>query len=209
MKKYFSPVVLSRVFVVAISIFWISLFWVNYQDGIFKFWGAIKDTGSLAWGLLVFTIFVSLLQKITRQIFPKIWLFSSLLPLRKSAGIFAFLIILSHGALEIVRKGFGTNIGEILKTALSTEHSIIFGSISFLIMFPVFLTSTSWAIKKMGYKSWKFLQRFTHLAFVFAALHIALLNYFGKGLVDSSAIAILLLYFGGYVYLFITKKKVS
>ena len=139
-------------------------------------------------------IFLSLTQKIMQLHFPKFWLLSRLLPLRKWAGVFAFLIVIGHACATFAKEGVFGDIQGMIDVSFSTHHAAVFGSIAFLIMLPLFLTSTSWAVKTMGYKSWKNLQRFAHLAFVFTAVHVALLEYFGRGRIDWEPIGWLLAY---------------
>jgi len=212
MKNFFSPSVLKWIFISVISILWLSIFWNAYGfRGIEGFnWGIIvHETGELGWELLIFTIFISLFQKTSKIHFPKITIFSRLLPLRKYSGIFAFLIIATHALAEFAKQGIGFfDLTEIFDASFTTHHAAIFGTISFLIMLPLFVTSTDWAVKKMGTKAWKNLQRFTHVAFVFAALHIILLDYFGrKESIEFGPIILLTIYFVGYGYLFWRRKN--
>ena len=206
-KKYTSPIILKWIFIILISALWIKIFVESYTNGYFIWKIVVLETGELSWKLLIFTIFISLFQKISKIHFPKFKLFLRLLPLRKYSGIFAFLIILTHALAELIKRGIQTDFIAIINTVFSTSHAMIFGSISFLIMLPLFLTSTNWAIKKMGAKSWKNLQRFTHAAFIFAALHIILINYFYNGSIKIEPLISLSLYFIGYIYLFIKKKN--
>lgn len=195
------------IFIALILALWLKIYFDAFSDGEFMFGRTVKPTGELAWKLLLFMIFVSLFQKITALHFPKFSFFAKLLPLRKWAGILAFLIAASHGLAEISKRGFDWQ--NIIDASFTTHHAAILGTFSFLIMLPLFLTSTHWAIKKMGYKTWKNLQRFAHLAFVFAALHVALIHYFGRGQIEFGPLVVLSLYFVGYAYLFAYKKLKS
>ncbi len=206
MKKLSSFPFLKWTFIGIISLIWFQIFWTASNNGNFH-WGIIvHETGELGWKLLIFTIMISLIQKILNLHFPKFNFFRRLLPLRKFSGIFAFLIIGSHAFAELAKQGIKFfNLSDILAATFTTRHATIFGTISFLIMLPLFLTSTNWAIEKMGAKSWKRLQKLTHLAFIFAALHVALLEYFGHGEIEGGPIVLLAIYFSGYSYLFTRK----
>ncbi len=209
LKQYLTPKYLNRLMITGIIIYWLIVFLSSYRHGVFNFEEAVKGTGGLAWYLLLFVIFVSLAQKIARLHLPKVWLFAVLLPLRKWAGIFAFLVVVSHSLFQMLDKGIATNISEIIKTAFSTEHAMIFGALAFLIMLPLFLTSTNWAVKRMGYKSWKNLQRLVHIAFVFAAVHVTLINFFSRGEIEFGPLILLVIYGGGYFYLWVRKLQAS
>lgn len=82
------------------------------------------------------------------------------------------------------------------------EDGMLFGAISFLIMLPLFLTSTNYAVKKMGYTWWKRLHRLTHVAFVFAAVHILVLKYQQTGELFLKTTGALTFYVVGYAVVF-------
>ncbi len=150
---------------------------------------AISASGGLTWGLLIFTIFVSLVNKIL----PKLRLASQLLPLRKESGVFAFGFGLLHAFFFIWKiDGWGD-----IPVHLFENFSFTMGSISLFIMLPLFLTSTSWAIRTMGFKAWKILHKLTHVIFVFAGLHIAFIEEF-----EGGPLVLLFVYFClmGYVH---------
>ena len=189
--------------------FWASIFFSVYDDGNFLWEAAVGELGELAWGLLVFTIFVSLTQKIIRLHWPRFTDVGYLLPLRKQTGVLAFLIGGTHGLSALLSEEVST-VSEAFQKAFSTEHAMVFGALSFLIMLPLFLTSTNWAVKKMGMKSWKLLHKLAHLAFLFAVIHVALIDYFTRGEIEAGAFGLLAVYLLGYAYVFWkhhTKKR--
>lgn len=199
---------MANIFIAIISLAWISIFIGAYDSGGMNWGEIVHGTGELAFKLLIFTIFISLAQKICRIHFPSFSLFSRVLPLRKYSGIFAFLIVASHAIAEGVKQHIDfSSLSEITGLLFNTHDAEVFGTISFLIMLPLFLTSTLWAMKKMGAKAWKNLQRFTHVAFVFAVLHVALLDYFIRDRIDMGPLVLLGIYMGGYIYLFVQKSK--
>ncbi len=207
LQSYIVYSILKKVFIVLVSIAWIGAFLGAYQDGNF-YWGrAVHETGEIGWVLLLFVIFISLVQKIVRLHFPKFPWIARFLPLRKEAGIFAFLIIGSHALAEFLNRGILGDRSAMIDAAFTTHHAAMFGSVSFLIMLPLFLTSTNWAIKKMGLKAWKRLQSMAHIAFVFAALHVALIDFFRYGNIEIGAVLSLFVYFCGYAYLWYKKRK--
>jgi DMSO/TMAO reductase YedYZ heme-binding membrane subunit len=195
------------IFIIIICTLWFKIYFDAFIEGEFLFHLTVKETGELAFKLLIFMIFISLAQKITFIHFPKLTIFSKMLILRKWSGILAFIIAGAHGIAEISRRGF--EFETIINTSFTTHNAAIFGTISFLIMLPLFLTSTNWAIKKMGYKTWKNLQRFAHLSFLFAIIHVALIDYFNHGEIEFEAFILLIIYLSGYLYLLFYKKYKS
>ncbi|NCS67358.1 hypothetical protein GW777_03170 [Candidatus Peregrinibacteria bacterium] len=209
LKKILNPVLLNRVMIAGVIGAWLIIFFINFHNGTFDFEEAVKNTGGLAWYLLLFVIFISLAQKLMRIFWPKFWLLAPFLPLRKWAGIFVFLVVCSHVIFKILLNSLGTDISAIISMTFSTDHAMIFGSLAFLVLLPLFLTSTQWAVKRMGFKAWKRLQRFSHLAFVLAALHVALIDFFSRGEIEAGPILLLTVYFAGYGYLWWHKLKQS
>lgn len=189
------------VFWAVVTAWWVSIYVRSGDAAGFDWSEAVRGTGRLAWGLLLFTIFISLLHKL----FPRVFLFDTLLPLRKHAGIFAFLLILSHAVGLFIRSGILGNVGAMVGFAFSASQAISFGSYAFLILLPVFLTSTAWAVRTMGYRSWKRLQRITHVAFVLAALHIMLLPNYSDWVEMMDPGVALGLYVLGYAFLFLRR----
>ena len=195
--KFLRPNILKTIFYVLVSAKWFSsfLFAGNHTEHL------IKELGELAWVLLLFVIFVSLLNKLliahgfVRNIFARV------LFLRKQAGIFMFFIAFSHAFTYL-----GQFPGRMLEFAFSPIHAAGWGSLAMIAFLPVLITSTEFAVKKMGFRLWKNVQRITHMGFVFVCLHVALLNYFGRGRLDFAPLMLLGLYVAGYLYLFLRRQ---
>ena len=183
------------------SLIWIVIVFGSMQGDTFLWSQAVRATGNLAWALLIFTIYISLLHKLCKRN----WLLRNLFPLRKYTGVLAFIIAGSHAVLEFLKRGITTDITALARTAFSTQYAMVFGTIAFLIMLPLFLTSTNWAVEKMGYRAWKNLQRLAHVAFVAAALHIALMAYSYNGTIQYEPLGLLAVYSLGYGYLWLKK----
>lgn len=192
------------ILIAVISISWLMIFLESYQDSRFYWSSAVHETGEMAWFLLMFTVFVSLFYKLSIEI-KILNKFSSglakILPLRKYTGIFAFLIAFSH-VVATAFKIEANFFSEDFYTFISEDISMTFGMIAFLAMLPAFITSTEFAIKKLGGKFWKNIQRLTHIAFIFTALHIAFLKS-----IEIGPFIILSIYFLGYGYLWSRKLK--
>jgi DMSO/TMAO reductase YedYZ heme-binding membrane subunit len=66
-------------------------------------------------------------------------------------------------------------------------NPILFGVMAFLLFIPLYVTSTDWAVAKLGFRGWKSIHRIVYIAFILAALHFtnintALFDNFSKGL---------------------------
>lgn len=198
LNQFLKPRLLKVIFYVFISLAWVSTLFNN----AFRFAPSIKDLGSLAWVLILFVIFVSLLNKlfisfkIPNPVLPRI------LFLRKQAGIFFYLIAFSHAGLYLAQ--FTENP---IQYAFSPIYATGFGSLAMLILLPVFITSTEFAVRKLGFKIWKIIQRLTHIGFVLIALHVALLNYFIQTRINFDAILFLGIYLLGYLVLFLRHRR--
>ncbi len=54
---------------------------------------------------------------------------------------------------------------------------LIFGFLALILTIPLTLTSSTWAMKKMG-KYWKMLHRTVYLILIFTVLHVVLLKWY-------------------------------
>ncbi len=177
----------------------------SIHDGDIVWKIARDESGEFAWKLLIFTIFISLLSKL----FPKIIILKQLFPLRKHAGLLVFFIVLCHAIFHFLRTGVLGDISGMYFESVTQDWAILIGTISFLIMIPLTITSTSYAIKKIGYKSWKLLHKATHIVFILAALHISFIKFSLYNEIESGPIVILTLYLLGYGWIFWHNKKQS
>lgn len=201
LSKYLSVTYTKWLFWIVVSFVWGTIFFQSYSEDLFDWQAAVHGTGELAWKLLLFTIFISLLQKL----FPRVGVFAKLLPLRKYTGIFSFLIAMSHVFASLIQYGVIHSFAQTLGFVID-DISMAFGMIAFLVMLPVFLTSTNYMQKKKGYRFWKNVQRLTHLGFIFTAVHIIFIKFMQTGDLDLVPLIPLSVYMIGYGYLFIRKK---
>lgn len=195
---------LRNLFWILISLIWLAILFESKNDTSLDWSNAVRETGELSWRLLVFTIYIGLLRKI----FKYSWI-KKLCTLRKHAGIFAWLVATSHFIFEFVKRYLyrDTDFINFLQSAFSDDHAMIFGSLAWLIMLPALLTSTNWAVINIGANKWKIIQRLTHVAFVFAGLHFALISYFSYQHINLQPIILLSIYIIAYIALFIHKKR--
>jgi len=197
-KKYYNEQYLKWIVWLWVSMWWLSIFFESYSHGSMQWGEMVKETGELTWYLLIFTIMISLLHKL----FPRVWQINNIVPLRKYTGICCWLIALTHAGSEMLKRGIASDPVAIANTALSMENGMIFGAASFLIMLPLFVTSTNYAVQKMGYLWWKRLHTLTHIAFVLAAAHILVLKFQSDGEIYLKTAGIMSLYVVGYGVVF-------
>jgi sulfoxide reductase heme-binding subunit YedZ len=83
---------------------------------------------------------------------------------KKPFGLFAFVYAVLHG--------FAYLVDESCDLAAFAQNGVaVTGALATLIMLPLALTSTSWAMRKMG-KNWKRMQRMVYLAAILIAAHM-------------------------------------
>ena len=82
---------------------------------------------------------------------------------RRGLGVTGFVFIFFH-ILAATQFYFKWDAGMEYFSLNPLENPIIFGAFSFLILIPVALTSTDWAMAKMG-GNWKTVQRLVYVAF--------------------------------------------
>jgi sulfoxide reductase heme-binding subunit YedZ len=119
------------------------------------------NTGTCTLVFLLITLSVTPLRKLTRQY----WLIG----LRRMLGLFAFF----YGTLHLMTylwfdKSF--DIHEIVKDVAKRKF-ITAGMTAFALMIPLALTSTKWAIRKLGGKRWQFLHRLIYFSAAAGVIH--------------------------------------
>ncbi|NCN24266.1 MAG: hypothetical protein COU65_02225 [Candidatus Pacebacteria bacterium CG10_big_fil_rev_8_21_14_0_10_42_12] len=132
-----------------------------------------KKFGTLGFILYVFTLLPSLIRRLKLTTIQPIG--TTLMVFRRHLGILMFLSIYTHQfftttliALVIAKFNFANFAPNLL------IHHIV-GYIALGILFPLWLTSNDFSVKKMG-KWWKVLHRFTYLAMFFIMIHVALVG---------------------------------
>lgn len=175
----------------------------SFSDGSIIWKKARNESGELGWHLLLFIIFIGLFTKIS----PKTKFLKQLLPLRKEAGIFVYLIISAHAIFHFLRRGVWGDFSGMIFETFQSHWVILLGAIAFLLMLPLFLTSNTFSIRKMGGKLWKRLHLLSHLIFVLASIHVAFAKYPEKQEIDVIPLVFLTLYGLGYGYIFWKTKQ--
>ena len=138
-------------------------------------WGAVTNTlgpdptAALAFAtglttlrLLAITLAISPL----RRLWPRL---SWLIKFRRLLGLFAFFYASLH-MLTYVALYASFNLATIVSDV--TKRRFIFvGVAAYLLLLPLALTSTNWAIRKLGGKRWNRLHKLVYLAAVCGVIH--------------------------------------
>ena len=94
---------------------------------------------------------------------------NSLILYRKSLGLFAFFYGLLHG-LHYYQMDVQWD-WSVIREDLTIRRFFIAGMAALLLMLPLALTSSNWAIRKMGGKRWQALHRLAYLAGIAGVTH--------------------------------------
>jgi rubredoxin/DMSO/TMAO reductase YedYZ heme-binding membrane subunit len=98
-------------------------------------------------------------------------LFTTILPLRKQLGILMGTLAVVHGFSYLIPYGETMQ----LFTSGGQPTFLFFGLIAMWLSMPLTLTSSSWAMRRLG-KNWKRLHRTVYVIALFVILHIALIR---------------------------------
>ncbi len=126
---------------------------------------AIRTTGMLTLVFLVLTLFVTPLRRITGV--------AMTIAVRRTLGLFAFFYLFVHVSLF-----YGLDRAASLS---STIHEMLarrylqIGTVAFLLMIPLALTSTNGMVLRLGAKRWKKLHRLTYLIAALGCIHYVML----------------------------------
>jgi sulfoxide reductase heme-binding subunit YedZ len=119
------------------------------------------STGDWTLIFLLITLSITPLRKLTRQYWLITW--------RRMLGLFAFF----YGSLHLMTyvwldKFF--DVSEMLKD-LAKRKFITAGMTAFVLMIPLAVTSTKWAIRKLGGKRWQMLHRLIYFSASAGVIH--------------------------------------
>ncbi|MFK7966259.1 MAG: sulfite oxidase heme-binding subunit YedZ [Burkholderiaceae bacterium] len=123
------------------------------------------ETGLWALRLLLVTLALSPLQKLTR------WRFA--IPIRRPIGVATFFYASVHAASFLVFDQL-LDPAAILTETLE-RPSILLGMTAWLLLIPMALSSNSFAVRRLGFARWKALHRASYLVTVLVCLHFFML----------------------------------
>jgi sulfoxide reductase heme-binding subunit YedZ len=139
------------------------LLWGFFHDGL----GAnpieyiTHSTGDWTLRFLLITLLITPLRKLTRQY----WL----IRYRRMLGLFAFF----YGCLHLMTYVWLDKFFEFreMLADVGKRPFITAGFTAFLLMVPLALTSTAWAVRKLGGKRWQNLHRLIYVSAIAGVIH--------------------------------------
>jgi methionine sulfoxide reductase heme-binding subunit len=164
MLKYFKPVVFLACLVPLALLAWRGL---NASRGFQPDLGAnpieaiTHATGDWTMRFLLITLAVTPLRRLTRQY----WLIG----LRRMFGLFAFF----YGTLHLMTWVWLDKFFDVhdMLADIAKRRFITAGMTAFALMIPLALTSTKWAIRKLGGKRWQMLHRLIYFSAIVGVIH--------------------------------------
>ena len=126
-------------------------------------------TGELALYYLLGSLFLGTLVGFQLR-FPA-WLRFLLLG-RRFLGVVTFLYLAAHVFLYLAMEGFELQAF----TQLVTKLYLILGLAAWLILLAMAVTSNDFSLRRLGFRRWKLLHRFVHLAAALVTVHVLLIE---------------------------------
>jgi sulfoxide reductase heme-binding subunit YedZ len=150
---------------------WIACLW---QFGLLVYGAATNTLGpdptakiELATGYATLLLLIlSLAITPLRRLSPRL---SWLIKFRRLLGLFAFFYATIH-LLAYVALYAGFDVNSMLSD-IAKRRFITVGVIAWLLLLPLALTSTNWAIRKLGGKRWNRLHKLVYVAAVCGVVH--------------------------------------
>ncbi len=119
-------------------------------------------TGSDTLVLLLLTLTITPLRALSPRL-------SWLIKFRRLLGLFTFFYASLHLAVYVaLYMGFDWSV---FQTDISKRRFIIAGFAAWTLMLPLAVTSTNWAIRKMGGKNWNRLHKLIYVAAICGIIH--------------------------------------
>lgn len=120
------------------------------------------DTGLTTLWMLAILLAITPVRRLIPQL-------NWLIKFRRLIGLFVFFYASVHLMAYVgLYAGFDLHI---MATDITKRRFIIVGVTAWLLMLPLAVTSTTWAIRKMGGKNWNRLHKLVYLAAIAADIH--------------------------------------
>jgi len=158
MLRWFKPVIFLACFIPLGRLAWRGF---HAQLGANPIEAITHGTGDWTLIFVLITLSITPLRKLTRQY----WLIG----LRRMFGLFAFFYGTLHLTTYVWLDKF-FDVHEMLAD-IAKRKFITVGMTGFALMIPLALTSTQWAIRKMGGKRWQALHRLIYCTAVAGVIH--------------------------------------
>jgi methionine sulfoxide reductase heme-binding subunit len=156
--SYFKPVVFLLCLGPVASLAWRGF---HAELGANPIEAITHGTGDWTLRFLLITLAVSPLRKLTRQY----WLIN----FRRMLGLFAFFYGFLHLMTYVWLDKF-FDVHEMLHD-IAKRRFITAGMTAFVLMIPLALTSTKWAIRKLGGRRWQVLHRLIYASAAVGVIH--------------------------------------
>src|ERR1700723_2405375 len=158
MLRYFKPVIFLACLAPLAS-----LTWRGFHDelGANPIEAITHRTGDCTLTFLLITLSVTPVRKLARQY----WLIG----LRRMLGLFAFF----YGTLHLMTYVWLDKFFDVheMLADIAKRRFITAGMTAYVLMIPLVLTSTQWAIRKMGGRRWQALHRLIYLSAAAGVIH--------------------------------------
>ena len=105
----------------------------------------------------------------------KFWPTRNYIQHRRTFGVLGFTFIIVH-MLSVMFYFFNFGFAELFQSLNPYANPILFGLAAFLIFIPLYLTSTDWAVEKLGFLKWKSIHRLVYVAYILSVLHFIQIN---------------------------------
>ena len=153
------------------SLTWVACLWLAAQ----LVWGAVTNnlgpdpTAAIAFSTGLATLYlltITLAITPLRRLFPRLnWL----IKFRRLLGLFAFFYATLHMLTYVaLYSGFSVNA---MLADVAKRRFITMGVAAYLLLLPLALTSTTWAIRKLGGKRWNRLHKLVYFAAICGVIH--------------------------------------
>jgi methionine sulfoxide reductase heme-binding subunit len=119
-------------------------------------------TGKATIWLLAITLAITPLRRLSPRL-------NWLIKFRRLLGLFAFFYATLH-MLTYVALYSGFNVSAMLAD-VTKRRFITMGATAYLLLLPLALTSTTWAIRKLGGKRWNRLHKLIYVAAICGVIH--------------------------------------
>ena len=95
--------------------------------------------------------------------------------IRRSLGLMGFVFTIFH-VLSVLTFLFQWDVLALFWSINPFVNPLIFGILAIPIFFLMFVTSTDWALMKLGYRTWKTIHRLVYLGYLSMVMHFLTIN---------------------------------
>jgi len=159
------------VLIILKTVTWLACLWLAAK----LVWGAVTNnlgpdpTAAIAFSTGLATLYlltITLAITPVRRLIPRL---SWLIKFRRLLGLFAFFYASLH-MLTYVALYSGFSLAA-MRSDISQRRFITMGVAAYLLLLPLAVTSTTWAIRKLGGKNWNRLHKLVYVAVVCGVIH--------------------------------------